>query len=237
MAVKKTPETGKEEVNIDSVEPQGTYAIRIVFDDGHDTGIYSWESLYELGIHQEEYWQQYLDRLAAAGYTRKGDRLDAAADEKLTLRLMYFSYLANKLGKESEEITAPDSVNDVQSLLAWLSRIKGDRGYLLAEANVPYDDLYEMDAINDDFQNTDVALVVGANDVINPAARHKKESVLYGMPILNVDHATTVMIIKRSLSPGFAGEDNELFYEDGTMMVFGDAKKMLTDITNLLKTA
>lgn len=114
-------------------------------------------------------------------------------------------------------------------------RMPGHMNVLLAEANVPYDDLYEMDAINDDFQNTDVALVVGANDVVNPAARYKKESVLYGMPILNVDQASTVMIVKRSLSPGFAGEDNELFYDEKTMMVFGDAKKILTEIANLLK--
>jgi NAD(P) transhydrogenase subunit beta len=114
-------------------------------------------------------------------------------------------------------------------------RMPGHMNVLLAEANVPYDKLLEMDAINDDFQNTDVALVIGANDVINPAARSKKESVLYGMPILNVDQARTVMIVKRSLSPGFAGEDNELSYEDKTMMVFGDAKKIVTDISNLLK--
>lgn len=114
-------------------------------------------------------------------------------------------------------------------------RMPGHMNVLLAEANVPYDKLMEMDSINDDFQNTDVALVIGANDVINPAARSKKESVLYGMPILNVDQARTVMIVKRSLSPGFAGEDNELFYNDKTMMVFGDAKKIVTDISNLLK--
>jgi len=116
-------------------------------------------------------------------------------------------------------------------------RMPGHMNVLLAEANVPYDKLLEMDAINDDFQNTDVALVIGANDVINPAARSKKDSVLYGMPILNVDQARTVMIVKRSLSPGFAGEDNELFYDDKTMMVFGDAKKIVTDISNLLKSS
>ncbi|MCH8956594.1 NAD(P)(+) transhydrogenase (Re/Si-specific) subunit beta, partial [candidate division KSB1 bacterium] len=82
---------------------------------------------------------------------------------------------------------------------------------------------------------TDVALVIGANDVINPAARHKKESALYGMPILNVDKARTVMIVKRSLSVGFAGEDNELFYDDKTMMLFADAKKMVTEIVHALK--
>ncbi|HDL18925.1 MAG TPA: NAD(P)(+) transhydrogenase (Re/Si-specific) subunit beta [Bacteroidetes bacterium] len=114
-------------------------------------------------------------------------------------------------------------------------RMPGHMNVLLAEANVPYDKLMEMDAINEDFQNTDVALVIGANDVINPAARTKKDSVLYGMPILNVDQARTVIIVKRSLNPGFAGEDNELFYGDKTMMVFGDAKKIVTDIANLLK--
>lgn len=114
-------------------------------------------------------------------------------------------------------------------------RMPGHMNVLLAEANVPYDLLYEMDNINDDFKGTDVALVIGANDVVNPAARDKKDSILYGMPILNVDHAGTVMIVKRSLAPGFAGEDNELFYSDKTMMVFGDAKNVVTKIVQNLK--
>lgn len=136
VVIKELPEIGKEDVNIDSIEPQGTYAIRIIFDDGHDTSIYSWESLYELGLNQEKYWQDYLELLTSAGYTRKGDRLEAAAEQGLNIKLMYFSYLANKLGKESEEITPPASVSDVQSLLNWLSKIKGERGYLLAADNV-----------------------------------------------------------------------------------------------------
>jgi len=114
-------------------------------------------------------------------------------------------------------------------------RMPGHMNVLLAEANVPYDMLYEMDQINDDFQNTDVALVIGANDVINPAARTQKDSPLYGMPILNVDQARTVMIIKRSLSPGFAGVDNELFYDPKTMMLFGDAKEMVTELVKEIK--
>ena len=114
-------------------------------------------------------------------------------------------------------------------------RMPGHMNVLLAEANVPYDLLMEMDQINDDFQNTDVALVIGANDVVNPAARTKKESPLYGMPILNVDQARTVMVVKRSLNPGFAGEDNDLFYDKKTMMVFGDAKTVVTGIVQLLK--
>jgi len=114
-------------------------------------------------------------------------------------------------------------------------RMPGHMNVLLAEANVPYDLLVEMDQINDDFQNTDVALVIGANDVVNPAARTKKDSPLYGMPILNVDQARTVMIVKRSLNPGFAGEGNELFYDKKTMMVFGDAKAVVTSLVGLLK--
>ncbi|MBX2992794.1 MAG: NAD(P)(+) transhydrogenase (Re/Si-specific) subunit beta [Bacteroidetes bacterium] len=114
-------------------------------------------------------------------------------------------------------------------------RMPGHMNVLLAEANVPYDLLLEMDQINDDFQNTDVALIIGANDVVNPAARTKKESPLYGMPILNVDYARTTMVVKRSLNPGFAGEDNDLFYEKKTMMVFGDAKSVVTNLVQVLK--
>ncbi len=114
-------------------------------------------------------------------------------------------------------------------------RMPGHMNVLLAEAQVPYDQLLEMEQINDDFPNTDVAIVVGANDVVNPAARYKKDSPLYGMPILNADKARTVIILKRSLKPGFAGEDNELFYDQKTMMVFGDAKATLTTMVKLLK--
>jgi NAD(P) transhydrogenase subunit beta len=115
-------------------------------------------------------------------------------------------------------------------------RMPGHMNVLLAEANVSYDLLLEMDQINDDFQSTDVALVIGANDVVNPAARTKKDSPLYGMPILNVDQARTAIVVKRSLNPGFAGENNELFYEKKTMMVFGDAKSVVTNLVQLLKT-
>jgi H+-translocating NAD(P) transhydrogenase subunit beta len=116
-------------------------------------------------------------------------------------------------------------------------RMPGHMNVLLAEANVPYDLLYEPDQINDDFEMTDVALIIGANDVVNPAARYKKDSPLYGMPILDADKAHTIMVLKRSLRPGFAGEDNELFYQPKTMMVFGDAKATLTSLVQLVKQA
>jgi len=114
-------------------------------------------------------------------------------------------------------------------------RMPGHMNVLLAEANAPYEQLCEMEQINDDFSETDIAFIVGANDVVNPAARYKKDSVLYGMPILNADQAKTIMVLKRSLKPGFAGEDNEIFYNPKTMMVFGDAKDTLTKIVSLLK--
>jgi NAD(P) transhydrogenase subunit beta len=105
---------------------------------------------------------------------------------------------------------------------------------LLAEADIPYDKLIEMDEINPEFPRADVALVIGANDVTNPAARNAKGSPIYGMPILDVDKARTVMVIKRSMAPGFAGIDNDLYYMDKTLMLFGDAKSFLGSIVKEL---
>jgi NAD(P) transhydrogenase subunit beta len=105
---------------------------------------------------------------------------------------------------------------------------------LLAEADIPYDKLMDMDSINPEFPQTDVALVIGANDVTNPAARQDAGSPIYGMPILDVDKARTIMVIKRSMSPGFAGIDNPLYYLDRTLMLFGDAKAFVGDIVREL---
>jgi NAD(P) transhydrogenase subunit beta len=113
-------------------------------------------------------------------------------------------------------------------------RMPGHMNVLLAEAEVPYDKLYDMDAINSEFQRADVALVIGANDVTNPAARHDKTSPIYGMPILNVDQARSVMVIKRSMNPGFAGIENELYYNPKTMMVFGDARAVAINLTRAI---
>jgi len=105
---------------------------------------------------------------------------------------------------------------------------------LLAEADVPYEDILEMDEINSDFPATDVVLVIGANDVVNPAAKDDPSSPIYGMPILEAHKARTILVIKRSMATGYAGLDNDLFYNDKTMMIFGDAKKVVEDMTKAI---
>jgi len=114
-------------------------------------------------------------------------------------------------------------------------RMPGHMNVLLAEANVPYDQLYELDDINSEFGECDVALVVGANDTVNPAAHTDEDGPLWGMPVLDVEKARTVMIVKRSLSPGYAGVDNDLFYRPSTMMLFGDGKKKLSELLAAVK--
>jgi NAD(P) transhydrogenase subunit beta len=114
-------------------------------------------------------------------------------------------------------------------------RMPGHMNVLLAEADVPYDRLYDMDEINEEFARADVALVIGANDVVNPAARNDPSSPIHGMPILDVDKAKSVIVMKRSMNPGFAGIENELFYEEKTSMLFGDAKASLTRLIAEIK--
>ena len=111
----------------------------------------------------------------------------------------------------------------------------GHMNVLLAEANIPYEKLKEMEEINAEFPNCDVALVIGANDVVNPAARNDKASPIFGMPILDADKARSVIVMKRSMNPGFAGIENELFYLPKTSMLFGDAKQSLLKLVSEVK--
>jgi DUF971 family protein/molybdopterin converting factor small subunit len=126
-----TPITGKEDVNIIRIEPQGQYAVRLVFDDGHDTGIYSWDTLYELGEKREDNWIEYLRKIEALGYQRKSNQ-----GEPRRIKLLYFTYLVKNLRRESEEVEIPDTVTDVQTLLEWLRKRKRDDAHLFREGSL-----------------------------------------------------------------------------------------------------
>ncbi|MGD9695402.1 MAG: NAD(P)(+) transhydrogenase (Re/Si-specific) subunit beta [Thermoleophilia bacterium] len=182
-----------------------------------------------------------VDAVAAAGADDLGTYRTATVDEAADLMKIARSVvivpgygmavaqaqhkvrdLADALEKEGVEVRF--AIHPVAG------RMPGHMNVLLAEANVPYDKLLDMDEINDDFPQTDVVLVLGANDVVNPAARHDTGSPIYGMPILEVDKASTIFVVKRSMRAGFAGIENELFFNEKTSMVFGDAKSVVTEM-------
>jgi len=183
---------------------------------------------------------------AAEGTTPKGDVKSVDAEE-LAMLLEGASNVIIIPGYGMAVAQAQHAVRDLMNVLEKkgvnvrfaihpvAGRMPGHMNVLLAEAQVPYDKLMSLEEINDDFPNTDVSIIIGANDVVNPAARHDQSSPIYGMPILNSDYSKTVVINKRSMNVGYAGIDNELFFYPNALMYFGDAKEAMSKLTNEIK--
>ncbi len=186
---------------------------------------------------------------AGVGTVAKGRAARAGTADDIGMLLAYSRYViiipgyglavaqAQHVLRELVDALEKRGVEVAYAIHPVAGRMPGHMNVLLAEAHVPYEQLKEMDEINDEFKRADVALVVGANDVVNPAARNAPGSDIYGMPILNADQARNVVFLKRSMRPGFAGIDNELFYDPRTIMLFGDAKESLARLVAAVKAA
>jgi proton-translocating NAD(P)+ transhydrogenase subunit beta len=186
---------------------------------------------------------------AGVGTVAKGRSARGGAADDIGMLLAYSRYViivpgyglavaqAQHVLRELVDALEKRGVEVAYAIHPVAGRMPGHMNVLLAEAHVPYEQLKEMDEINDEFKRADVALVVGANDVVNPAARNEPGSDIYGMPILNADQARNVVFLKRSMRPGFAGIDNELFYDPRTIMLFGDAKESLSRLVATVKVA
>jgi NAD(P) transhydrogenase subunit beta len=186
---------------------------------------------------------------SGGGAGAKGRAARAGAADDIGMLLAYSRYViivpgyglavaqAQHVLRELVDLLEKRGVEVAYAIHPVAGRMPGHMNVLLAEAHVPYEQLKEMDEINDEFKRADVALVVGANDVVNPAARNSPGSDIYGMPILNADQARNVVFLKRSMRPGFAGIDNELFYDPRTIMLFGDAKESLARLVAAVKAA
>jgi NAD(P) transhydrogenase subunit beta len=187
------------------------------------------------------------DKTAAAGKSAAGLTVRSIGVEDAAIQLAYAQLVIIIPGYGMAVAQAQHAVRELAEMIEKrggevkfavhpvAGRMPGHMNVLLAEANVPYDKLYDMDEINGEFDRADVALVIGANDVVNPAARNDPGSPIYGMPILNADHAKNVIVLKRGMSAGFAGIENELFYDKRTGMLFGDAKTSLTALIGEMK--
>jgi len=185
--------------------------------------------------------------VTAAGKSAEGQEMRAITPDDAAVRLAYAGLVivvpgyglavaqAQHALRELTEQLEKRGVEVKYAIHPVAGRMPGHMNVLLAEANVPYDKLFDMDEINSDFNRCDVALVIGANDVVNPAARTDPASPIYGMPILNVDHARSVVVLKRGKGAGFAGIENELFFDPKTALLFGDAKASLGRLVTELK--
>ena len=137
--------------------------------------------------------------------------------------------------KELLDVLVNQEKNVIFAIHPVAGRMPGHMNVLLAEANIDYELLLDLDQVNEKFSQTDVAIVIGANDVVNPAAKLDKTSPIYGMPILDVEKSKSIVVLKRSMNPGFAGLDNDIFYNDKTIMLFGDAKDSIDSVTKSIK--